>query len=36
LDMHHGDWFVFHIGARKSLERFRKDFRRSGLRTGLT
>jgi hypothetical protein len=31
LDMHQGDWFVFHIGARKSLERSRKDFKKERL-----
>lgn len=26
LDMHAGDWFVFHIAARKTLARFKPDF----------
>jgi hypothetical protein len=26
LDMHEGDWFIFHIGAKKSLRRHKADF----------
>jgi hypothetical protein len=31
LEWNKGDWFVLHIGAKKSLERSRKDFRREKL-----
>lgn len=31
LDMHTGDWFVFHVAAKKTLERSRPDFRKERL-----